>query len=104
MGAVCISTEALAYRGGGARAGAVHGGGGVAYHGGTYRGGAAAYRGGTYRGSVYRNGYRRPSVAAGVGATAIGAAAAGSYNNYYNNYNDTYNSGQCGYYPYPPCY
>ena len=53
------------------------------------------------RGGVYRNGHWRPSVAAGVGAAAIAAAAAGFY---YNNYNDTYNSGQCGHYPYPPCY
>ena len=79
-----------------ARAAGVHRGGGVAYHGGTYRGGAVACRAG-----VYRNGHWRPGVAAGVGAAAIAAAAAGFY---YNNYNDTYNTGQCGHYPYPPCY
>ena len=79
------STDAFA-----ARRGAVAGG----YHGGMYRGGA--YRGGAYRGYAYRGGrYVRPGV--GVGAAALGAAAATGAYGYYNR-------PACGYYPYPPCY
>ena len=57
LGIACISTDALAYRGGG-RVGHV---GGV-------------HRGGVYRGAAVRRG-----VAVGVGAAAVGAAAAGAY-------------------------
>jgi hypothetical protein len=42
---------------------------------------ASAYRAGVYRGGVYRGGvYRgvRPGVALGIGAAAVGAAAAGA--------------------------
>jgi hypothetical protein len=74
LGIACVSTEALAYRGG-------------------YRGGVA-WRGGVNRGAVaWRGGVYRPGV--GVGAAAIGAAAVGAA---------YYNRPQCGYYPYPPCY
>jgi hypothetical protein len=73
LGIACVSTDALAYRGG-ARAGGVHVGG---YHGGAYHGG-----------------YARRGVGVGVGAAAVGAAiVAPRY----------YNSVGCGYYPYPPC-
>jgi hypothetical protein len=72
-----VATDAMAYRGGGVRAGGVARGGAVAYRGGAYRGGAVAYRGR----------YWRPGV--GVGAAAVGAAASRP---------------ACGYYPYPPCY
>src|SRR5579871_6695654 len=75
------STDAMAFRGGGARVGGFHGGG-------------AAWHGGGYRGVAYRGGYWRPGVGAaavGVGAAAAGAAAASSY------------YGGCGYYPNPPC-
>ena len=55
----CISTDALAYRGGGRvagiRAGGVHAGG--------------VYRGGTYRGAYVSRG-----VGVGIGAAAVGAA------------------------------
>jgi hypothetical protein len=80
LGIACISTDALAYRGGsrvgGVRAGGVHVGGG--------------YRGGAYRGAYVRRG-----VGVGIGAAAVGAAViAPRY----------YNSAACGYYPNPPCY
>ena len=82
MGIACmamISTDALAYRGGGrvgvGRVGVHHGG---------------AYRGGVYRGAAVRRG-----VAVGVGAAAVGAAAYGAYGRY---------APSCGYYPNPPCY
>jgi hypothetical protein len=78
---VCVSTDALAYRGGG-RVGGVHAGG--VYHGG-------AYRGGVYRGGAYV----RRGVGVGVGAAAVGAAVAAPY---------YYGRAACGYYPYPPCY
>jgi hypothetical protein len=78
-----ISSDALAYRGGG-RAGV----GRAGYHGGV------AYRGGAYRGAAYRGAYVRRGVAVGVGAAAVGAAAYGAYG---------YQQ-QCGYYPYPACY
>jgi hypothetical protein len=71
-----ISTDAFA-RGGAARVGVHHGG---------------AARVGVYHGGVHRVGVApvRPGVAVGVGAAAVGAAAAhGAY---------------CGYAPYPPCY
>jgi hypothetical protein len=76
----CISTDALAYRGGGrvagVRAGGVHAGG--------------VYRGGTFRGAYVRRG-----VGVGIGAAAVGAAViAPRY----------YNRAPCGYYPNPPCY
>lgn len=76
-----VSSDAFAYRGGAVRGGAV-------YRGGAVRGGAV-YRGGAYRGVAVRRG-----VAVGVGAAAVGAAAAGAY----------YAAPRCGYYPYPPCY
>ena len=85
LATACVSTEALAYRGGG-HVGGYHGGARVGgYHG--------AYRGG---------GYGRPGwgVGVGVGAAAVGAAAIGAavaapaY----------YNSVRCGYAPYAPCY
>ena len=88
LGIACISTDALAYRGGvragGVRVGGVHAGGvrvGGVYHGGAYRG-AYVHRG------------------VGVGAAVVGAAAVGAAvaaPRYYNNV-------ACGYYPYPPCY
>jgi hypothetical protein len=71
-----ISTDAFA-RGGAARVGVHHGG---------------AARVGVYHGGVHRVGVApvRRGVAVGVGAAAVGAAAAhGAY---------------CGYAPYPPCY
>ncbi len=81
LGIACISTDALAYRGG-VRAGVGRVGG---YHGGAWRGG-----------------YARPGwgVGVGVGAAAVGAAAVGAAiaAPYY------YNSVRCGYYPYPACY
>ena len=75
LGIACVSTDALAYRGGvrvgGVRAGGVHVGG--------------VYRGGAYRGAYVRR---------GVGAAAVGAAViAPRY----------YNRAGCGYSPYPPC-
>jgi hypothetical protein len=75
LGIACVSTDALAYRGG------------------VYRGGVA--RGGVYRGGVYRGAYVRRGVGVGLGAAAVGAAVAAPY---------YYNRAQCGYYPYPPCY
>ena len=84
LGIACVSTEALAYRGGGARVGGYHGGG--------------ARVGGVYRGGAYRGAYVRPGVAVGIGAAAVGAAAVGAAvaAPYYNS--------ACGYYPNPPCY
>jgi hypothetical protein len=112
LGVAAVSTEALAFRGGGARGGGGYRGGGIAYRGGAHRAGAyrggVAYRGGAYRGAAYRGGvayrgggyYRGgrwyPGVAAGAAAVGAAAAAGSYYNNYYNN-------AQCGYYPYPPC-
>jgi hypothetical protein len=78
LGIACVSTDALAWRGG------VYRGGGVAVRAGAYRGGAVAWRGGAYV---------RPGV--GVGAAAVGAAAVGAA---------YYGRPACGYYPYPPCY
>jgi hypothetical protein len=75
----CVSTDALAYRGGGGRAGVGRVGG---VHGG-------------YHGGVYRGGYARRGWGVGAGAAAVGAAIAAPY---------YYNSAQCGYYPNPPCY
>jgi hypothetical protein len=75
----CISTDALAYRGGG-RVGGAHVGG--------------AYRGGAYRGGYAHRGVG-VGVGVGLGAAAVGAAiVAPRY----------YNSVGCGYYPNPPCY
>jgi hypothetical protein len=76
LGIACVSTDALAYRGG------------------VHRGGVAV-RGGVYRGGVYRGAYVRRGVGVGLGAAAVGAAVAAPY---------YYNRAQCGYYPYPPCY
>jgi hypothetical protein len=77
LGIACVSTDALAYRGGGRAGGARVGG----YHGGAYRGGYARRGVGV-------------GVGVGVGAAAVGAAiVAPRY----------YNSVGCGYYPYPPC-
>ncbi len=56
LGIACVSTDALAYRGG-YRGGGVHRGG--AYHGGVHRRGA-------YHGGVYRGGYVRRGVGVGV--------------------------------------
>jgi hypothetical protein len=79
LGVACISTDALAYRGG-VRMGGVRAGG---FHAGVYRGGA------------YRGAYVRRGVGVGIGAAAVGAAViAPRY----------YNSAVCGYYPNPPCY
>jgi hypothetical protein len=81
-----ISTDAFA-RGGAARVGVHHGG---AARVGVHHGGVA--RAGVYHGGVHRVGVApvRRGVAVGVGAAAVGAAAAhGAY---------------CGYAPYPPCY
>jgi hypothetical protein len=95
LGVACISTQALAFRGG------VHGAYHGAYHGGVHHGGA--YHAGVYHGGAYRGAYWRPGVAAGaaVGAAAIGAAVAAPH---YYNYDSTYDSAACGYYPNPPCY
>jgi hypothetical protein len=84
LGIACVSTDALAYRGGGSRGGAGVGG----FHG--------AYRGGAYRGAYARRGWGvGAGVGVGLGAAAVGAAiAAPRY----------YNSAACGYYPYPACY
>jgi hypothetical protein len=74
----CVSTDALAYRGG-VRAGGARGGG-------------------VYRGGAYRGGYVGRGVGVGVGL-GVGAAAAGAAvgaPRYYN-------SVACGYYPNPPC-
>jgi hypothetical protein len=80
LGIACVSTDALAYRGGvrvgGVRAGGVH-------------------VGGVYRGGAHRGAYVRRGMGVGIGAAAVGAAMiAPRY----------YNSVACGYYPYPPCY
>ena len=80
LGIACVSTDALAYRGG-VRAGGVRAGG--------------VHVGGVYRGGAYRGAYVRRGMGAGTGAAAVGAAMiAPRY----------YNSVACGYYPYPPCY
>ncbi len=77
LGVACVSTDALAYRGG--------------YHGGGVHG---VYRGGAYHGA-YHGGYVGRGVGVGIGAAAVGAAIlAPRY----------YNSTACGYAPYPPCY
>jgi hypothetical protein len=97
LGIACVSTDALAYRGGGGFHGGARVGG---YHGGARVGGyhGAVYRGGAYRGAYVRRGYGVGIGAAAVGAAAVGAAIASPY--YYNYYNPA----QCGYAPYPPCY
>ncbi len=78
LGIACVSTDALAYRGG-VRVGGVRAGG---VHVGVYRG-------------AYRGAYVRRGIGVGIGAAAVGAAMiAPRY----------YNSVACGYYPYPPCY
>ena len=75
LGIACVSTDALAYRGG-VRVGGVH-------------------VGGVYRGGAYRGAYVHRGMGVGIGAAAVGAAMiAPRY----------YNSVACGYYPYPPCY
>jgi hypothetical protein len=66
LGIACISTDALAYRGG------VRGGGRVGYHG--------------YHGGYARRGW---GVGAAVGAAAVGAAVAAPY--YYNSTRCGYN-------------
>ncbi len=88
LASACVSTDALAYRGGGFRAGGVRAGG--------FRAGGVRV-GGVYRGGAYRGGYvgRGVGVGVGVGAAAIGAAAVAPY---------YYGRPACGYYPYPPCY
>jgi len=76
LAVACVSTDALAYRGGGRGVGHVGG-----YHGGGYgRGGWGGVGVG---------------VGVGLGAAAVGAAVAAPY---------YYNSVRCGYYPYPACY
>jgi hypothetical protein len=90
LAVACVSTEAMAYRGGyrgGVRAVGVH----------RNYVGVGVHRGPTYNVGVYRGGWR-PGYAAGAAAAgaAVGAAAATSYSNYYN-------STQCGYAPYQPC-
>ena len=86
LGIACVSTDALAYRGG------YHGGG-------VHRAGVGVYHGGVYHGGAYRGAYVRRGVGVGIGAAAVGAAvgAAVVAPRYYN-------SVACGYYPYPPCY
>jgi hypothetical protein len=79
LGIACVSTDAMAYRGG-VRAGGARVGG--------------VYRGGAYRGGYVGRGVG-VGVGVGVGAAAVGAAiVAPRY----------YNSVACGYYPNPPCY
>jgi hypothetical protein len=80
LAVACVSTDALAWRGGGYRGGAVRVGG--------------VYRGGIYRGAYVRRGVG-VGVGVGLGAAAVGAAVAAPY---------YYNRPACGYYPYPPCY
>jgi hypothetical protein len=75
LGIACVSTDALAWRGGAYRAGGVR-------------------VGGVYRGGIYRGAYVRRGVGVGLGAAAVGAAVAAPY----------YGRPACGYYPYPPCY
>ena len=75
-----ISTDALAYRGGG-RAGV---------------GRVGVGRVGVHHGGVYRGAAVRRGVAVGVVAAAVGAAAYGAYGAAYGQ--------RCGYYPYPACY
>ena len=77
LGTACVSTDALAWRGGG-----------------VYRGGGVRV-GGVYRGGVYRGAYVRRGVGVGLGAAAVGAAVAAPY---------YYGRPVCGYYPNPPCY
>jgi hypothetical protein len=55
IGIACLSTDALAWRGGGVRVG------------------------GVYRGGIYRGAYVRRGVGVGLGAAAIGAAVAAPY-------------------------
>ena len=74
LGIACVSTDALAYRGG-ARVG-------------------GARVGGVYRGGAYRGAYVHRGVGVGIGAAAVGAAVIAP--RYYNS--------ACGYYPNPPCY
>jgi hypothetical protein len=71
LGIACVSTDALAYRGGGVRVGGVR-------------------AGGVHRGGAYRGAYVRRGVGVGIGAAAIGAAVAAPY---------IYNRAACGYYP-----
>ena len=89
-----VSTDALARAG--ARVGVNHpraGIHGTVAHRGVYRG-AYANRG------IYRGAYVRPGVAVGVGAAALGAAAAaGAYN---NNYGYATYYGDTGYYQQQP--
>jgi hypothetical protein len=86
LGMANVTSDALAFRGGGAR-------GGAADRGAMNRG--ASNRGASNRGAAY-SAYRRPGVAAGVGAGAVGAAAgAAAAGQYYNS--------ACGSPPYPPC-
>jgi hypothetical protein len=80
LGIACVSTDALAWRGGGYRAGGVRVGG--------------VYRGGVYRGAYVRRGVG-VGVGVGLGAAAVGAAVAAPY---------YYGRPVCGYYPNPPCY
>jgi hypothetical protein len=75
LGIACVSTDAMAYRGG-------------------YRGGGVRV-GGVYRGGAYRGAYVRRGVGVGIGAAAVGAAVAAPI---------YYNRAACGYQPYPPCY
>jgi hypothetical protein len=90
LGITCISTDALAWRGGGVRVGGAYRGGAVAWRG-PNGGGAVAVRGGVYGGR-----YWRPGVGVAAAGVAVGAAAATAP--YY------YRGGPCGYYPYPACY
>lgn len=77
LGVACVSTDAMAYRGG-------------------YRGGGVRI-GGVYRGGVHHHhgAYVRRGVGVGIGAAAVGAAIVAPH---------YYNSAVCGYYPNPPCY
>ena len=104
LGIACISTDALAWRGGdpcrrrlSRRRGGWRGGG-VGYRGGAvaWRGpngaGAVAVRGGAYGGRYWTCVGLGAAAAVGV---AAGAAATAPY---------YYRGGACGYYPYPTCY
>ena len=106
LGIACISTDALAWRGGGVRVGGDYRGGAVAWRGGGvgYRGGAVAWRGPNgagavaVRGGAYGGRYWGPRVGLGAAAAVGVAAGAAATAPYY------YRGGACGYYPYPTCY
>jgi hypothetical protein len=87
VGMTFIPDDALAYRGGGARVGAVGVRGGAI----GVAGRGVAYRGGAYRGAAWRGGY--PYRGAAIGAAAAGAAAYGAYGYYGGVNNGCYRDG-----------